>query len=129
MRILLAILVTAGLLLNPGSGFVAAAYAKAPAAAMGGMPAHPMHPPHQMAHGTGTEDCHKHHSRAPLCKCCDKNAKCTHQSCTCLKCFSVLAEVRPFSQTLIEVAALPGPDAFEKPPGSVRQPPPPPPQS
>ena len=132
MRILLAIFITMGLMLNSGSGFVAAAFAKASTTAMGSAHARPMVSQETMhAHVKEAGDCHKHTSKSPAhgCKCCDQNTKCTHDSCACLKCFSVLADVRPISPAGIIVAALQGPDAFDKPPGSVREPPPPPPQS
>jgi hypothetical protein len=91
-----------------------------------GSPAHAIH-----TRSNGKGDCHKSHSKGQEggCKCCDTNAKCTHDSCACLKCFSVLADVRPVSYTGAALAALPGPATLDKPPGSVRQPPAPPPQS
>jgi hypothetical protein len=132
MRILLAILVTAGLILNSGSGFMAAAYAKASLDAKVIAHAHHAASPDSI-HADGKEagDCHKHSSNPPAngCKCCEKNAKCTHGSCHCLKCFSALANVRPASHTFISLASLFGPEAFDKPPGGAREPPPPPPQS
>jgi hypothetical protein len=128
MRILLAILIAIGLILNAGSSFVAAASAKASMTVKGSVHAHQMA---SHAHAKEAGDCHKHTSKSPAhgCKCCDQNLKCTHGSCACLKCFSVLADVRPINHAGIILAALRGPDAFDKPPGSVRKPPPPPPQS
>jgi len=81
MRILLAILITAGLILNSGSGFVAAAYAKASMNAMGSAHPHPMTSQQTMhSHGKQAPGCHKPSSKSPAhgCKCCDTNAKCTH---------------------------------------------------
>ena len=132
MNILLAIVITVGLIFNSGAGFLAAAYGKTSMGAMGSAQAHPALSQHKMhAHSSETGNCHNHSPQSPAhgCKCCDKNAKCTHDSCACLKCFSVLADVRPIRQTGIAVAALPGPATFDKPPGSVYQPPAPPPQS
>ena len=91
-----------------------------------GSPAHAMH-----TRSDGKGGCHKSHSNGQEggCKCCDTKGKCAHESCACLKCFSVLADVRPVSHSGTALAALPGPATFDKPPGSVREPPPPPPQS
>ena len=132
MNILLAIVITVGLIFNSGAGFIAAAYGKTSMGAMAIAHAHPAASQHKMhTHSAEMGSCHKHAPRAPAhgCKCCDKNAKCTHESCACLKCFSVLADVRPISHTGIALEALPGPATFDKPPGSLYQPPAPPPQS
>jgi hypothetical protein len=132
MNILLAIVITVGLIFNSGTGFLAAAYGKTSMGAMGTAHAHPAASQHKMhAHSTETGNCHKHASQTPAhgCKCCDKNAKCTHESCACLKCFSALADVRPIHHTGTALAALHGPTTLDKPPGSVYQPPAPPPQS
>ena len=128
MRILLAIFITLGLLLNSGGGFVAAAFAKASLAGKESAHTHLMVSP---AHGAEAGNCHKHTSKSAAheCKCCDQNTKCTYESCACLKCFSVLVDVLPINPAGIIVSALHGPDAFDKPPGSAREPPPPPPQS
>ncbi len=132
MRTLLAILITVGLILSSGSSVVTAAHAKMSAGTIGSVHTHPMASQHEM-HMDGNEagDCHKSPSQSPVdeCKCCDKNTKCTPESCACFKCFSVLADVRPINHIGIALASLHEPQAFDKPPGSVRQPPPPPPQS
>ena len=132
MKTLLAIVIAVGLIFNSGAGFLAAAYGKTSMGAMGSAHAHPAVSQHK-THTRGAEmgNCHKHSSQSPAhgCKCCDKNAKCPHESCACLKCFSVLADIRPISHTGILAAALPGPANFDKPPGSVLPPPAPPPQS
>lgn len=131
MRTLLAIVIAMGLMMNSGSGIVMAACAKASMGSMGGAHAHPMPSQNTMHSHKEAGDCHKHSSKSPAngCKCCDNDAKCTHDSCSCLKCFSVLANVRPIHATGIILAALAWPGAFDKPPSRVRQPPPPPPQS
>ncbi len=131
MRTLLAIVMTVGLILSSGSGVVMAAYAKVSMGSMGSAHAHPMASQKPMHSDKEAGGCHKHSSKSPAngCKCCDNNAKCTHESCACLKCFSVLAGVHPIHATGIILAALAWPNAFDKPPGGVRQPPPPPPQS
>lgn len=128
MRTLLAIFITLGLMLNSGSGFVAAAFAKAALAAKESAHNHPTVP---HAHSKEAGNCHKHTSKSPAheCKCCGQNTKCTHESCACLKCFSVLADVRPINHPGIIVAALHEPKVFDEPLGGMRKPPPPPPQS
>jgi hypothetical protein len=128
MRTLLAIFITLGLMLNSGSGFVAAAFAKATLAAKESAYKPPMV---SHAHGIEAGNCHKHTSKSAAHerKCCGQNTKCTHESCACLKCFSVLADVRPINHSGIIIAALHEPEVFDEPPGGVRKPSPPPPQS
>ena len=126
MNPLLAILITVGLIFNSGTGIIAAAYGKTSMGAMGRAQAHPALSQHTMhTHRAEMGNCHKHSSQSPAhgCKCCYKNAKCTHESCACLKCFSALADIRPISHTGSALATLPGPATFDKPLGSVHQPP------
>jgi hypothetical protein len=132
MRTFLTIVVALGLILNSGSGFVAASQARTFAGATagsdtpGGSLNHKAH-----AHGKAAAGCHDNPSKssAPKCKCGDKNLKCTQNACACLKCFSVLADVKPVHLTGPALLALHQPDKFVKPPGRPRAPPAPPPQS
>ncbi|MFY9875376.1 MAG: hypothetical protein WAL20_06985, partial [Rhodomicrobium sp.] len=62
MRTLLAIFITLGLMLNSGSGFVAAALAKASFAAKESAHKHPMV---SHAHSKEAGNCHEHTSKSP----------------------------------------------------------------
>jgi hypothetical protein len=123
----LAILVVLGLIMNPG-GFAAAGYAKASAGATQSSQVH-RHKAH--AHVKAAKGCHEAPSKSSRqnCKCCDKNSKCAHDGCACLKCVSLLADVPRANLGGADFPALHHPAAFVKPPGAVSQPPAPPPQS
>ena len=124
MRILLAIWIVAGLILNSGAAFASAipmAHAHAAPAAQ-----HKMH-----SHAEASEDCHKPPAKSHTepCKCCAGKAKCNHESCLCLKCFGAFADVWPVHHAVLAFTAVLAPGVSGKPPIAVRQPPPPPPQA
>jgi hypothetical protein len=131
MRALLKILIVLGLMLNSGGGFGVPAYAKTYAGAAESSHSHSaaLQKPH--AHGKAAETRHglPSKSTAHKCKGCDKNANCTHDTCGCIKCLSLLAYVRPANFGGVAFSVLHQPERFAEPPDRARQPPAPPPQS
>jgi len=124
MRVLLTIAVVLGLILNSGTAGFAKTSARAAESAHG---AH--HKTH--VHSKSAVGCHNHASTAPAQKhdCCGKDSKCTHDGCACVKCLSLLVEVRPTVLSGLAFPALHQTDRFAKPPDDTPQPPARPPQS
>ncbi|MBJ7542144.1 hypothetical protein [Rhodomicrobium udaipurense] len=81
-------------------------------------------------HKGGMGGCHKAPSKAPAdaCNGCGSKAKCTHDSCLCLKCFSAMVDVRPVALAAMTIPTRHILHRANRPPDSMRQPPAPPPQ-
>ncbi|MFT4077742.1 hypothetical protein [Rhodomicrobium sp.] len=143
MRRLLALIVTLCLVFAPGgqvmaaSGTQSAPHHASAVAGHAGQTGSSASGHHGQALGASvgkTGGCHEPSARSTPdtvqkdCDHCSGKGKCAHQSCSCIKCFSAAAILKPADTGARLVVVRHEIAHVALPPGSVRQPPPPPPQ-